>query len=79
MQETFTQDQLIKTLYQESEAPLSRKLISALGNNQTLKEQFDSYNDIIMLLDSKEDYAPSKTSLDIIKSYSLKHSTNKRK
>lgn len=79
MQETFTQNQLIKTLYQESKAPLSRKLISALGNNQTLKEQFDSYNDIIMLLDSKEDYTPSKTSLDIIKSYSLKHSTNKCK
>lgn len=70
MQQTFTQDQLIKTLYQESDAPLSRKILSAIGNNQPLKQQFDSYNDIIMLLDSKEEYVPSKTSIDIIKSYS---------
>lgn len=79
MHQTFTQDQLIKTLYQESDAPLSRKILSALGNNQSLKQQFDSYNDIIMLLDSKEEYAPSKTSIDIIKSYSSNYTLNKGK
>lgn len=72
MQDTFTQNQLIKTLYQESDPTLSRKLFAALSDDISLKEQFNLLNNIIIELDNAGSYMPSKTSLDIIKEYSLK-------
>lgn len=72
MQEIFTQNQVLKTLYQETEPSQSRKLFAALKEDISLKEAFDSYNDIIVKLDSVSKPSACRTSLDIIKYYSLK-------
>jgi len=71
MQKDFTQNDLLKYLYAETDIVNSFMIEQALNSNFELKEDFTVFNKSKELLDEVK-LSPSKASIDLILAYSRK-------
>lgn len=71
MRHTFTQNLIVKKLYNETSSWENDLLNTELSKNWKLKEDFEEMQEVVKKLDS-EFYRPSKSSIQIILDYSRK-------
>ena len=71
MRQTFTQNLLVKKVYNETSEWENQLLTEEMNKSWMLKEEYEALNEVIEKLDS-EIYSPSKTSIQIILEHSRK-------